>query len=158
MKRATLFSGLLLLFAACKNEEPKVPDNLLDRQTFTAVMLDAQLVEGFKTQIAHSAAKGRNVGRHLYLDIFEKHGVSEKDFRRTYGYYQERPELMEGIYEQVLDSLSKLEAQIKKDFSDQTKLQHDSLSRPYKVPRDSTKMNPFKAAQHGNYKPSMKGL
>ncbi len=89
-------------------------------------MLDVQIAEGIKTQYAHSLNKDGSLSRELYDEIFERHEIKEEDFRKTYGFYQSRPELMEGVFEQVLDSLSKLEAQIKKDYSSAHQSKRDS--------------------------------
>lgn len=118
---------IFMLAIGCKEEEAPAPAGLLDREVFAAVMLDAQLAEGIKAQFAHSKGKGRNLGQELYQDLLKKHNVSEEAFKNTYSYYENRPGLMEGIYEQVLDSLSKIEAQIKQDFTNESKSRRDSV-------------------------------
>lgn len=119
---------LLLVFGlpSCSADEEAIPKDILDRQIFTAIMLDVQLAEGIKTQYAHSRNKDGSLDRELYDEIFMRHEITEDDFRKTFGYYQSRPELMEGVFEQVLDSLSKLEAQIKKEYSSAHQSKRDS--------------------------------
>jgi len=90
-------------------------------------MLDVQLAEGIKSQYARSRAFGNDWSRDVYDDIFIRHNVAEEDFQKTFGWYQGRPDLMEGIYEQVLDSLSKLEAEIKQAYNNQAKAIRDSF-------------------------------
>lgn len=119
--------AVILLAWGCGQKKEPVPDDLLDRETFTSLMLDVQLAEGLKSQRSRSSTFSKDWSREVYDDIFIRHGVSEEDFQETYSWYQGRPDLMEGIYEQVLDSLSKLEAEIKQAYANETKAKKDSL-------------------------------
>lgn len=120
---------LAVTAASCGPQEGPVPDDLIDRDVFTAIMLDVQVAEGMKSQYSRTKAFGKNWSRDVYDDIFERHGISEEEFQETYRWYQGRPDLMEGVYEQVLDSLSKLEAEIKKEFANRGKSVRDSTDR-----------------------------
>lgn len=131
----TLLTCCLISAASCGPSEEPLPEFLLDREDFTAVMLDVQIAEGMKSQYARTKAFGKNWSRDVYDDIFERHGISEADFQETYRWYQGRPDLMEGIYEQVLDSLSKLEAEIKQEYANQGKSERDSTDRSSRAAR-----------------------
>jgi hypothetical protein len=63
----------------------------------------------------------------MYANIFAGHGIDQEEFEATYDYYKARPDEMELIYEQVLDSLSKLDVQVKKIYNTPTNLT-DSLN------------------------------
>lgn len=123
-----IFTACCFAVAAvsCGPQEEPVRDGLIDREAFAAIMLDVQIAEGMKSQYSRTKAFGKNWSRDVYDDIFERHGISEEDFQETYRWYQGRPDLMEGIYEQVLDSLSKLEAEIKHEYANQGKAARDS--------------------------------
>lgn len=121
---AILFLSLSLL--SCRSDKGEIPTDILNRPKFTSIMIDVQLAEGIKTQYAHSRNKDGQLNKELYEEIFERHDITEDEFRKTFSYYQSQPELMEGIFEQVLDSLSKLEAEIKKEYSNSHKSKRDS--------------------------------
>lgn len=151
MKIRSVFFFALLASAltACSSDDNAIPKDILDRQKFTALMIDVQLAEGIKTQYAHSRNKDGSLSRELYDEIFERHEIKEEDFRKTYGFYQSRPELMEGVFEQVLDSLSKLEAEIKKEYSTSHQNKRDS-SRTGKAKEPSYKEALVKQMQLGD--------
>ncbi|HKL02941.1 MAG TPA: DUF4296 domain-containing protein [Cryomorphaceae bacterium] len=119
--------ALTILLAACSSDAPEKPDGVLSSEKFTALMIDVQLIEGIRAQrIDVSKAEGR-AEEFLYAEVFDKHNISRADFEKTYAYYMKNPKSMERIYEQVLDSLNKLDADIKLEFSRKMKAEADSL-------------------------------
>ncbi len=71
------------------------------------LFVDAQLVEG---ALAFKRNNGSNITeqKHDYYDsLFTKHGITEKVFEENIAYYNQFPELMEKIYDEVLADLSK---------------------------------------------------
>jgi hypothetical protein len=122
---------LLFLCPGCESSEEVPPEDLLSKEKFTAVMIDVQLVEGMKVhRLGPKREKSPDIEL-LYAKIFEKHEIEKRRFLETYDYYKQRPDQMELIYEQVLDSLSKLDVEVKKEYSEELrkerKLLPDSL-------------------------------
>lgn len=112
------FLSLALAMGGCGEPAPEtVPEDLLDRELFTRMMVDVQLVEGMKIHKLGPKRERNPDMEAMYGGIFEKHGVSQADFESTYNYYKGRPAEMELIYEQVLDSLSKLDVKVKKAYN-----------------------------------------
>jgi len=119
----------LVLMGCAGNEDVEIPEDLIDSNTFTAIMIDVQLSEGMSTQknyVRNNSAKDQAV-TDPYAPIFKKHGVSAEDFKRTYDFYSHNPRRMEVIYEQVLDSLNKLDVEIKQKFTRDERAQNDSI-------------------------------
>ena len=148
---SVFFACLTVLFLVwgCGQKKEPVPDDLLDRDTFAALMLDVQLAEGLKSQRSRSNTFSKDWSREVYEDIFIRHEISEEDFQKTYSWYQTRPDLMEGIYEQVLDSLSTLEAEIKQAYANETKAMRDSSEDK------KTKLKKERWREGINYMPDM---
>lgn len=130
MIRNTLFLISIVFLIGCISKEVRIPDDIIDSDTFTAIMIDVQLKEGMS---GHTGAVRRKDDKPQefdpYMEIFKNHGVKAEDFKRTYDFYSHHPDLMEGIYEQVLDSLSKLEAEVKQKFTQEERAKSDSLHR-----------------------------
>jgi hypothetical protein len=80
-------------------------------------MVDVQLVEGMKVHKLGPMREKSPDMEAMYANIFEGHGIGQEEFEATYDYYKARPDEMELIYEQVLDSLSKLDVQVKKIYN-----------------------------------------
>ncbi len=126
--RSIVFLALILFVAGCAEPEVEVaPEGLLDKDKFTEVMVDVQLVEGMKVhKLGPKREKGPDMEA-MYANIFAKYGIDQEDFDATYDYYKARPDEMELIYEQVLDSLSKLDVEVKKIYNTPKNLR-DSLN------------------------------
>ncbi len=122
-----LLCGLGILFSACEEGKEEYPEGLLDPNTFTAVMVDMQLAEAMKGQFGRDKfLKSGNMDL-VYQEIYSRHKIDEESFKRTFAYYHERPAKMEGIFEQVLDSLNKMDARVKQEFAESHRSQRDSL-------------------------------
>ncbi len=122
-----LFLILFVFLTACSENKPSAPADLLPEGVFAAVMLDVQIAEGLKTQRALGNRLADSQADKVYDAVFEKHGISKEAFLKTYSWYRENPEKMEVVFETVLDSLSKLEAEVKREFSEEQKLEINSL-------------------------------
>ncbi|MCZ4407957.1 DUF4296 domain-containing protein [Cryomorphaceae bacterium 1068] len=119
---------IILIFTGCGEPEVEVvPEGLLDKDKFTEVMVDVQLVEGMKVHKLGPKRERSPDMEAMYGNIFAKHEIEQKDFDATYDYYKSRPDEMELIYEQVLDSLSKLDVEVKKIYNT-PKNMRDSLN------------------------------
>lgn len=137
MTRILFFLAAIGL-AACQSDEIVIPDDVMAKDKFARIMVDVQLTEGLKSQYTHRKTMGSEHLRVLFDELLEKHGSSEEEFQHSFDFYRDYPTLMEDIYEQVLDSLSTLEAQIKQEFSTQSQAARDSMNegsaRRYNIP------------------------
>lgn len=100
--------AILLLSACADAPPPPPPENALDEQKFFEVMVDVHLVEAAINQKFGRSKDTSDSSYGYYKALFEKHEVSRTDFDSTFNYYLRNPELLEGIYTQVHDSLSAL--------------------------------------------------
>lgn len=141
MKNYVYFLAFIAL-SACAEETDELPEDLLDEQKFTSVMIDVQLAEGMKTKYNSGKRFSEKNTAQVYEMIFDKHGIERGQFLNTYGYYRENPEKMELIYEAVLDSLSMLEAEVKQEYTSQQKARRDSLDEVKGRKKPNTPENP----------------
>lgn len=137
IKNILYFISTILLIG-CISKEVQIPDDIIDADTFTDIMIDVQIAEGMTS---HNRTNRRNKteeqGFDPYISIFKKHNVEADEFQRTYDFYSHHPDLMEGIYEQVLDSLSKLEAEVKQRFTKEERTRTDSIRNANQRKSDS---------------------
>lgn len=136
MIKKILFLISVVFLTSCVNKKVEIPEDIIDADTFTAIMIDVQLKEGMTTRTGTVRGKEAQ-GFDPYESIFENHGVEAEKFKRTYDFYSLHPDLMEGIYEQVLDSLSKLEAEVKQRFTKEERAKGDSIQRANRRRSDS---------------------
>lgn len=131
--------AMVIFLAACSSEKPERPEGVLNADQFTALMIDVQLIEGIRAQRIDVSEKKGKAESFLYAEVFDKHGITREEFEKTYAYYMKNPKRMEQIYEQVLDSLNKLDADIKQEFSKDMKNKADSVREVKEKKRDSLK-------------------
>lgn len=117
-----------MTLSCSSQKEDERPENVLEPEKFTAVMIDVQITEGMRAQGVDIITPDKGV-KGAYNQIFEKHNITKERFEESYDYYLNRPDKMEKIYEQVLDSLSKLDAEVKQKFSNERKARADSIKQ-----------------------------
>ena len=140
MMKNILFLISFVFLTNCVNKKVEIPDDIIDSDTFTAIMIDVQLKEGMSSNTGTVRGKeAKSQGFDPYESIFKSHGVKAEEFKRTYDFYSLHPALMEGIYEQVLDSLSKLEAEVKQRFTKEERAKADSIQQANRRRNDSIK-------------------
>ena len=106
----TLFVFLVLVLFSCDIPE-KVPENILSEEKMIAIIVDVQLLEAtYNSRLLQTDDRGERMTRYAN-EIFEHHGVSEKLFNESYSYYQDYPEKLELIYENVFEKLEALLAE-----------------------------------------------
>jgi hypothetical protein len=139
--RLSLFLVVLFFFISCSSTEEVVPEQLMDPEIFGKVLLDIQILEGMKTQRVLGTEKSAYADSTAYESIFSKYKVDRETFLETYSYYRSRPGEMAKIYELVLDSLSTLDVQVKKEYTEEKRFESDSLLKVREQIRDSISKN-----------------
>jgi len=131
MRIAYTLLTIILIVSCSSPEEEGIPENVLSPEKFTSVMIDVQITEGMRAQGVDLITPGEGV-EGAYEEIFSKHQINKESFDVSYDYYLDHPDKMEKIYEQVLDSLSKLDAQVKQKFTTERKARADSIKEAKK--------------------------
>jgi hypothetical protein len=113
MKRNLIALLVIVFISFSVNCKPKViikiekPDLFLTEKQMVRIFVDAQLVEG---AISFKRNKGniiKEIKNGYYDALFVNHGITQKVFEENAAYYNQFPELMEKIYDEVLADLSK---------------------------------------------------
>lgn len=106
-----LFIAFLVTLISCKAKEEKIPADILPQEQMVKIMIDIQLMEGaFATKnIPHDTAIF--LYQQYEKDLFRKHNIADSTYRKSFSYYTSRPQLMDKMYEMIVDSLSLREGQ-----------------------------------------------
>ncbi len=88
------------------------PDNLIQKEIFTKMILELQLIEAHLNEVRVDQSVIRDSANNYFQEIFEKHGTSFEDFHNTMNYYASQPEELQEIYDAVLESLSEMEVEL----------------------------------------------
>ena len=123
---------LLVLFAltGCGDTVSQIPrpKGVLSEEKMIEVMTDMHLIEGGKV--------GRKImGDTLLLDdyyykLFDKYQTDKETFNKSYEFYAKQPELMNSLYEKVIENLNQLQKSVPKwnEETDTTPKLRDAMS------------------------------
>ncbi len=97
---------LVLVFGlnACGDKEQ--PSGLLTEDEMVVVLIDIHFTEGVASAMPIPYDSSQVLYSLLERDVFEKHQVSDSVFNESLMFYLQDPEVMNGIYSRVIDSLS----------------------------------------------------
>lgn len=90
-----LLLGIMFTLSSCKS---RVPDGIISRGTMTDLLYDYHVAQA----LAASSSDSVDFKTRLYTAaVFEKYGVSEKEFDRSMAYYYRHAEDLYKIYEKI---------------------------------------------------------
>src|SRR5210317_343494 len=104
--------SLLLLLSCSPTEEEIVPEGLIDEETMTAILTDVHLIEGARTGLTILGDTASNITDY-YDAMYEKFEITEEQFDMSFKYYTQHPKVMDKMYEQVIEDLTIIEAELK---------------------------------------------
>ena len=94
---------LFILFVGCTSPEVKIPENILTQEKMMPILVDIHVIEGARNG---SIMLGDTNGiEDYYAKLYEKHGVTEDQFKSSFAFYSDNAKFFIPIYEEVLDSL-----------------------------------------------------
>lgn len=93
------------MFASC--QQATAP---LSMKQMSAILLDLHIAESYAHHLPidsmHRGLKNEDTLRFLTAQVLKEHHTNEKDLQASLAWYQTQPELLDSIYEQVLNELS----------------------------------------------------
>lgn len=111
MKKFILLFLSIVLFACSDEQAVSIPDTVLSQEKMAEVLVDIHLLEASMNVHANPmtiASTDMQVG----ADVFKKHAITKKQYDESFVYYSQNPKLLGEIYQLVLNSLSKMQAEI----------------------------------------------
>lgn len=110
------FLFFLLSLLSCYNRNTvtvEKPNPLYDKEKFIQIMTDIQLAEGIMAY-NRSARKNNSTAYKdsLYNQIFRHYGITASGLTDNLNYYDSDPDVMEEIYDKVIENISKLQSEI----------------------------------------------
>lgn len=97
-----LFLSILLIFilANC-SDDPQKPDNLIDEDTYTDLMIELQLIRAY----GENAETDSTTIDSLTTEVFQKYDVSAESFMESHEYYEHFPEQQKARTEEAIERL-----------------------------------------------------
>lgn len=109
LSRYILLSALLVL-GACGSSETSVPEGVLPREEMVSLLTDMHLAEAAATFKTSGGAATNQFAKSQDEYIFRIHKTNKKQFDRSFSYYSSDPAVMNEMYKEIINELSKMQA------------------------------------------------
>ena len=103
MKQLICVLIAVALLSCGQNERP---EGIMDREAFKAALLDAQLIEARMNHEMVLEQMEVMPAQKYYEELFEKHGITDEQFNKTFRYYSKQPDELGAIYEEIIAELT----------------------------------------------------
>lgn len=104
MRSLLVFGLTLLTVFSCRKEKDR--DEILSQQEMVKALQELYISEEQVGRLGLKMDSARKVSARLEEKIFDKLGVQDSVFRRSFDYYQKHPDQWEQIYAVLVDSLN----------------------------------------------------
>lgn len=128
MKQLSVLLLFGIFFVACKSgeESSDTPENILTKNKMVEIMVQVHLAEAALNLNLNDNKAGETK---VYQDIFRKKNVSKNQYEESLKYYTEHPEKMVEIYDEVLNELSRMQAEVAGPVKDTVSVDPDSVDK-----------------------------
>ncbi|WP_439882395.1 DUF4296 domain-containing protein [Pontibacter sp. MBLB2868] len=124
MKRLFYILFCLSLFG-CGADSSDRPKNLVPEDKMVQILADIHIAESrIETKVVYPDTALMTYN-YWQKEILQKHGVTEKQFRDTYRYYQNHLKEMDALYETIIDTLSVRETKLRASGQEPTPLREE---------------------------------
>ncbi|MEZ4883234.1 MAG: DUF4296 domain-containing protein [Chitinophagales bacterium] len=93
-----------------KNSASINSEKVIDSETMKKVLLDIHLAEAFSQSMKLDSSVTHLSIEEYYQQIFAIHGTNFEDFKKSFDYYTDLPDTLQLMYEEILNTLSKMES------------------------------------------------
>ncbi|MBK3519588.1 DUF4296 domain-containing protein [Carboxylicivirga marina] len=109
-----LYTLLIVLILASCSTRPRVPGSLPDEEKMAQVLADIYQVESIlgQTRLSYNSGKEDKVSGY-YRYVLEEHQMTKVEFDTAMSWYSANPTVLTDVYEEVIEILSRREAEIK---------------------------------------------
>lgn len=107
---------VILIIAAMTACSKKVP---LDKDQFTSLLIDMHTTDGMLS-VARGDIRTEKDNYLYYNDLFAKYGITREDFDSCVTYYSLQSALFNKIYDVVIDTLSRRQTKIMREWKELT--------------------------------------
>jgi 3'-phosphoadenosine 5'-phosphosulfate sulfotransferase (PAPS reductase)/FAD synthetase len=111
-KHTYLFLIVLItnIFTFCSGNKEK---SEISKEQFKNILIDIYLVEAYISQNKYSNKDSTVDVDFYYQEVYKKHNIDKSILNSTYSFYAKTPAELEEVYNNVLDSLNRLQLKLK---------------------------------------------
>lgn len=105
---------LLLFLVSCKPKLPEVPKDVIPMETMKLILADIHLADAVAEAKTQVGANEKELVQKYDEQIFKIHGTTREEFVKSFSFYEQNPVLLNLMYDDILNDLSKREGDISK--------------------------------------------
>lgn len=109
-----LFFAALALLSSCTSKQHNIPDGIIPSDTMVVIMADMHIADAIAETKAQGGENEKNLSTKYQDRILAQHKITAEQFKQSFDFYENTPDLMNAIYDQVLVEVSKREAALSK--------------------------------------------
>lgn len=115
-----MFAIIAAALVSCKEEkQARVPDTILSKEKFTKVLIDLSLAES-AANLNIKNVRIEKIDSTYAFDPLKENNVSKEQYDAAALFYTEHPDLYKEVYDEVLKTLTEMQAK-KKTVTDSVK-------------------------------------
>lgn len=122
MKKLFYLLMCFLVLVSCGGEDklPKPPEGVPEPDKMEEILYDVQIVEAiYQRGGKASKGEGRGEAEKLYQRVYEKHGIDEETFKRSYDWYVRHPKMINDMYDRILERMSEEQTLLEEELSEE---------------------------------------
>ncbi|MCB9246265.1 MAG: DUF4296 domain-containing protein [Flavobacteriales bacterium] len=98
---------VVLSLFGCAKKRTIIPDDVLGKEEFAALLTDIRLAES-NAKLIRTKGNIADAPDSLYFLIFRQHNIDREDARRSLDWYSDNPEILKEVDQMVLENLNRL--------------------------------------------------
>lgn len=107
--------GIILVSCGKNEARDKRPKVLVGQQTLVKVLADVHLIEAAMNMRRNNGQAFENLKNALFDSVFVQYRLTPQLLEENLLYYNQQPQIMEKIYQDVIDSLVVMQKNLKLD-------------------------------------------
>ena len=106
------FISFLFLISCSGKPEVEIPNDIIAQDSMVKILIDIHILEAASQMITEVDAQRDFKQEEFYEFIYKKHHTTKEAFDKSYLYYSAQSELLEEIYSNVMNELSKKQGEL----------------------------------------------
>ena len=100
-----------VLIVSCDSKEISVPDDVIPKEKMVQVLADIHIAEATVNYKSVGDTVKPNI-ENYYSDVFKKHSITQDQYRKSYQFYLDNPSMMNKMYDEVINELSRRQSEV----------------------------------------------
>jgi len=105
---------MFILLTACKSEFPDVPKDVIAMDKMEVILADMHIADAVAETKAQVGMSEKILIQEYHEQIFNNHSITRAEFLKSYKFYESNPKLLNKMYDDILDKMSKREEAVGK--------------------------------------------